>query len=251
LSDPDDGGRPVADGHHPRRGNGLLGDPAKAEVVVTANGGADLIYLPQNDAKGADAKAMALKVVAALLPQDYVSGIFVRDDLGAVPGALPLSAIGLNGNARTPTPAIVVNFRSFTTGCDLPVRCTAEIADAPLGRGQGYHGSLSRADTYNFQAAIGPDFKQGFTDTAPSSNADIGATIAHILGLKLQGCGMLTGRVLSEALPGGAMPAVKTETLRSAPGTGGLVTELRIQSVGATRYFDAGGFKGRTVGLTD
>jgi len=246
LSDPDDGSRPVADGHHPRRGNGLLGDPTKPEVVVTANGGADLIYLPQ-----ADAKAMAPKVVAALLAQDYVSGVFVRDDLGKVPGALPISAIGLRGDAKTPAPAIVVNFRSFTTGCDLAVKCTAEIADAPLGRGQGYHGSLSRADTYNFQAAIGPDFKQGFVDTAPSSNADIGATIAHILGLKLKGAGTLSGRVLSEALPGGAMPAVKVETLRSAPGAGGLVTELATQNVGETRYFDAGGFKGRTIGLKD
>ncbi len=246
LSDPDDGGRPVADGHHPRRGDGLLGDATKPQVVVTANGGADLIYLPQ-----ADAKAMAPKVVAALLAQDYVSGIFVRDDLGKVAGALPISAIGLKGKARTPAPAIVVNFRSFATGCDLPVRCTAEIADAPLGRGQGYHGSLSRADTYNFQAAIGPDFKQGFTDTAPSSNADIGVTIAHILGLKLKGGGTLSGRVLSEAFPGGAMPAVKTETLRSAPGAGELATELETQNVGGTRYFDAGGFKGRTVGLKD
>jgi len=246
LSDPDDGNRSVADGRHPRRGNGLLGDPAKPEMVVTANGGADLVYLPQ-----ADAKAMARKVVTTLLAQDYVSGIFVRDDLGKVPGALPISAIGLKGNAKTPAPAIVVNFRSFTTGCDLPVKCTAEIADAPLGRGQGYHGSLSRADTYNFQAAVGPDFRQGFTDTAPSSNADIGTTIAHILGLKLKGGGTLAGRILSEAFPGGTLPAVETETLRSAPGAGGLVTELQTQRVSDTRYFDAGGFKGRTVGLKD
>jgi arylsulfatase A-like enzyme len=244
LSDPDDGARPVPDGHHPRRGNGLLGDPAKPEVVVTANGGADLVYLPQKDAK-----AMARKVVTALLAQDYVSGIFVRDDLGGVPGTLPISAIGLKGAARTPTPAIVVNFRSFATGCDRPVKCTAEIADAPLGKGQGYHGSLSRADTDNFQAAIGPDFKQGFVDTAPSSNADIGVTIAHLLGLKPKGGGSLTGRVLSEAFPGGQAPAVRHDTLRSTA-AGGLVTELDTQSVGGTRYFDAGGFKGRTVGLT-
>jgi hypothetical protein len=246
LFDPDDGNRAVADAHHPRRGNGILGaDPGRPEVVVTANGGADLIYLPQ-----ADAKAMAHKVVEALLAQDYVSGIFVRDDLGKIPGALPISAIGLRGAAETPTPAIVVNFRSFATGCDLPVKCTAEIADAPLGKGQGYHGSLSRADTYNFQAAIGPDFKQGFVDTAPSSNADIGATIAHILRLKLRGPGKLTGRVLAEAFPGGTAPSVKRETLRSAAAANGLATELDTQSVGGTRYFDAGGFKGRTVGLT-
>ena len=113
-----------------------------------------------------------------------------------------------------------------------------------------YHGSLSRADTYNFQAAIGPDFKQGFVDTAPSSNADIGATIAHLLGLKLKGAGTLSGRVLSEAFPSGSAPSVRHETLHSTSGADGLVTELETQSVGRTQYFDAGGFKGRTVGLT-
>jgi hypothetical protein len=246
LFDPDDGNHRIGDAMHPRRGNGLLGaDPAAPEIVVTANGGSDLIYLPQ-----ADAAALAPKVVAALLAEDYTSGLFVRDDLGSVPGALPLSAIGLKGAARTPTPAIVVNFKSFSTGCDIAVKCTAEIADAPLGQGQGYHGSLSRADSYNFQAAIGPDFKTGFVDTAPSSNADIGATIAHILKLTLKGDGKLTGRVLSEAFPGGATPAVKRQTLRAAPAANGLATLLDMQSVGDTRYFDAGGFAGRTVGLT-
>jgi len=44
---------------------------------------------------------------------------------------------------------------------------------------------------------------------------------------------------------------VKVETLHSAPGADGLVTELATQNVGETRYFDAGGFKGRTVGLKD
>jgi hypothetical protein len=247
LFDPDDGNRRVRDATHPKRGNGLLGtDPANPEIVVAANGGSDLIYLP-----GTDAATLAPKVVQALLNQDYSSGIFVRDDMGAIPGTLPLSAINLKGAARTPTPAIVVNFKSFATGCDLPVRCTAEIADAPLLQGQGYHGSLSRADTFNFQAAIGPDFKKGFVDAAPSSNADIGQTIAHILHLKLEGAGKLTGRVLSEAFPGGTAPAVKRQTLRAAPAANGLATELDVQSVGDTRYFDAGGFPGRTVGLSN
>ena len=43
------------------------------------------------------------------------------------------------------------------------------------------HGNFSRADTNNFMAAIGPDFKKGFVDEAPVSNADVGKTIAHLL----------------------------------------------------------------------
>lgn len=76
--------------------------------------------------------------------------------------------------AVTPGPSIVVNFRSYTTECDEPTNCTVEIADAVLRQGQGMHGSFSRGDTMNFMAAIGPDFKSGYVDALPVSNADVG-----------------------------------------------------------------------------
>ena len=75
-----------------------------------------------------------------------------------------MSAINLKGSARTPMPSIVINFRSYSTGCDQPVLCTVEVADTGLQQGQGMHGSFSRADTMNFMAAIGPDFKAGFVN---------------------------------------------------------------------------------------
>jgi hypothetical protein len=61
--------------------------------------------------------------------------------------------------------------------------------------------------------------------------------------------GQLVGRVMTEALPNGAVPRVMRGTLRSAPTPQGLRTVLLYQLVGSTRYFDAGGFPGRTVGL--
>jgi hypothetical protein len=112
------------------------------------------------------------------------------------------------------------------------------------------HGSFSRADTMNFMAAIGPDFKPGFADEAPVSNADVGKTLAHLLGLKIKDKGKLIGRVLTEIMPGGTIPAYATKTMRSSPGAGGLRTTLNYQVVKNTRYFDAAGFSGRTVGLT-
>jgi hypothetical protein len=36
----------------------------------------------------------------------------------------------------------------------------------------------------------------------------------------------------------------------SDPAPNGLVTVINMQRVGDTRYFDAGGFPGRTVGLS-
>ncbi len=47
LHDSDRSYAPVAPGDHPSLGNGVLGaDPYHPEIVVAANGGSDLIYLP-------------------------------------------------------------------------------------------------------------------------------------------------------------------------------------------------------------
>ena len=245
LLDPDDGYKAVGEGQHSKFGNGLIGgDRDGPKIVVAANGGSDLIYIPDGD------KATAKRIVDALLTQDYISGLFVDTKLGKFPGTLSLDDIALEGSAITPHPAIAVNFRSFDTVCGEPVRCPVEVADTVLQQGQGMHGSFSRADTWNFQAMQGPDFKSQFVDTAPSSNADIGRTIAQLMHLDVTDKGKLVGRVLSETLPGGAMPEVSSRVMTSDPAPNGLVTVLNMQAVGTTRYFDAAGFPGRTLGLS-
>src|SRR6202012_2997688 len=245
LFDPNDKNARVADGAHPKAGNGLLGnDPAKPDLVVATNGGSDLIYLPNQD------KKLAARVVKALLDQDYISGLFVDDKLGRYPGTLEMSQLGLKGQAVTPPP-IVVNFRSYTTGCDEPTNCSVEVADTVLRQGQGMHGSFGRGDTMNFMAAIGPDFKAGYADALPVSNADVGATAAKLLGLTPKPHGTLIGRVMTEAMPNGATPKATTDSIKSAPSADGLRTVLKLQRVGSQRYFDAAGFPGRTVGLDD
>jgi len=246
LFDPDDDDKAIAPGAHPKYGNGLIGgDKDNPKVVVAANGGSDLIYVPDGD------KQTAKRVVDALLGQDYVSGIFVDTKLGGFPGTLSLDDIALEGSAVTPHPAIVISFRSFDTVCGEPVRCAVEIADTILQEGQGMHGSFSRADTWNFMAMQGPDFKSHFIDPAPASNADVGRTIARLMQLDTSDKGKLVGRVLAEALPDGAVPQVTGRVIRSKPAANGLVTVLDMQMVGTTRYFDAAGFPGRTVGLSE
>ena len=232
-------------------GSAILGrDPAHPDLVLASNGGSDLIYLPSPGAG-----ALASRTVEFLASQDYVSGIFVNDRFGKIPGTLPMSVIGLIGSAVTPQPDIYVNFRSFAEGCDMPLQCTVAISDTPLSTGQGNHGGFSRAETRNFMAAIGPDFKKGFADPAPISNADIAPTLARLMGLDLappngKSTGKLTGRVVTEALRGGAPVTFQHQAIRSAPGPGGVVTVLDAQSVGSTRYFDAAGFPGKSVGLS-
>jgi hypothetical protein len=149
----------------------------------------------------------------------------------------------------TPHPAIVVNFRSYSSGCAEPTNCSVEVADTVLRQGQGMHGSFGRGDTMNFMAAIGPDFKAGYVDALPVSNADVGATAARLLGLKQKPRGNLIGRVMTEAMPNGATPKAFSGTVKSQSSANGLRTVLNFQRVLAQRYFDAAGFPGRTVGL--
>jgi arylsulfatase A-like enzyme len=225
-----------------RDGNMLGEDAARPDAIIAPNGGNALIYLP-----GMQASQQARDIAAFLTTQDYVSGLFVNDRLGKIPGALAMSDVNLIGSARTPQPDLVVNFRSFAGACG-----TLQCARGNYGNatGQGSHGGLSRAETRNFMAAAGPSFKTGYVDPAPISNADIAPTLAQIMGLDLPARGKLTGRVIREALKGGAPAVVRRATQVSEPAANGLRTYLNTQSVGQTRYFDAAGFPGRTVGLS-
>ncbi|MGF2033762.1 MAG: alkaline phosphatase family protein [Nostoc sp. CmiVER01] len=243
-------------GQRPISGNGVIGGTGQVingqldsgtKIVVAANGGSDLIYLPNGNAN------FAKQVVDLLSQKDYISGIFVDDAYGDIPGALPLSAIGLKGDAKTPVPSIVINFKSFSTDPSNPnnPQAQVEIADTTLQQGQGMHGSFGRGDTFNNMEAIGPDFKQGYVDYAPVSNADVTPTLARILGLDIPSNGDLKGRVITEALVGGPNAVLSNkQVLTSEETTNGQATTLDYQSVGNTQYFTAAGFDGRTVGLT-
>jgi Type I phosphodiesterase / nucleotide pyrophosphatase len=235
----------------PSSGDGLIGGtgaltPAEAKVVVAANGGSDLIYLPAKDPQ------LLEKIVEFLTTQDYVSGLFTDPDYGPIKGALTLNDINLKGIGALPTPALVVNFRSFATESANPLMNAVTLCDTSLQEGQGMHGSFNRADTLNFMTAFGPDFKQHFVDPAPVSNVDLAKTFAHILKLELPVHGRLEGRILSEALQGGPeIVAFETKSIKSEPAGNGQVTKLNYQLVGKTKYFDTAGFSGRSVGLDE
>jgi arylsulfatase A-like enzyme len=222
---------------HPASGNGMLGpdvrnrDGSDARAIVTANGGSDLIYVPD---KNPDT---VRQIVSLLAIYDYVGGIFVDDQYGPLPGALPMSAVGLVGASLTPRPAIVVAFKVFYLDPG-DLQSAIQISDTSLQEGQGNHGGLGRDSTLNNMAAIGPDFKAGFADPAPVSNADIAPTIAQILGLQIPSHGALAGRPIVEALRGqGDALAFTSHILESTPANGKL-TVLQFQEAGGEKYFD-------------
>ena len=231
----------------------MLGsDLAHPEVVIGANGGSDAIWLP--GAMSLERRArLARRVAAALSVQDYTGAIFAADSLGPVPGALPLSAIGLKGEARTTEPDLIISFRSgVIPGCDRgPELCAFEVADTDLQEGQGIHGGFDRATTRNMMAAIGPDFRARFRDPAPVGNADWAPTLAHVLHLEIGGRGALGGRVMTEALRGvTAPPDTQPLRLTSPPTSNGFVTTLEGQVVSGHVYGDVAGAPGRAVGQT-
>jgi arylsulfatase A-like enzyme len=228
----------------PATGNGLIGGTGRiaeqtdAKVVVAVNGGSDLIYLPSHDAD------LAAKIVKFLTEQDYVGGIFVNDEYGTLPGALPTSAIRLIGSSPVPSPTIVVTFKVFSTDPLHPEMSGVQITDTNLQQGQGMHGSFGRANTFNFMAAFGPDFKKQFVDQAPISNADIEPTLAAILGLQVPSNGKWKGRVLREAVAGGpsSVPYQREVTVSKGSGNG-KTTVLMYQKLAEQFYFDQACFK--------
>src|SRR5262249_26696064 len=160
------------------------------------NGGSDLIYVPNHDA------STVQRIVDFLSKQDYTSGLFVdTDTYGNIPGALSLKDINLKGSTNLPTPAIMLNFRTFPTNPNDPndTFTGVEVADSGLQQGQGMHGSFGRQDTFNFMAAIGPDFKTHYVDAAPISNADVAPTLAKALQFNIPSVGSLVGRSVGEA----------------------------------------------------
>ncbi len=242
-------------GQRPRGGNGLIGGLGQfvtplattdALVAIAANGGSDLVYIPSGSPD------VLKQVVAVLLKQDYVSGLFVNEDFGAIPpGTLPLTAINLQGSTDLPKPAVVVNFATFSTDPSNPLMTAVEVADSGLQQGQGMHGTIGRHDTFINMAAIGPDFKQGYEDPNPVGNADIASTAAAILGFPLASNGSLTGRVITEALVSGPDANYATYGVNySAPDpVSGQRTYLAYQKVGKVNYVDSAGFPNKTVGL--
>jgi arylsulfatase A-like enzyme len=227
---------------HPSNGNALLGDSIKrvdgsdARIIVVANGGSDLLYVPSKNPE------VVRQTIEILTQLDYVGGIFVDDAFcpaaGDCPGALPMSAVGLIGSSHVPRPAIVVSYKVFyKTPGDL--QSAAQISDTTLQEGQGMHGGFGRDQTFNNMAVIGPDFKSGFVDETPMGNIDIVPTLAKVLGIEMPSTGSLRGRVLQESLAGGGKTnAGEIKTIVSAPAQNGMRTVLEYEEAQGVRYYD-------------
>jgi arylsulfatase A-like enzyme len=209
-------------------GTGSVGMPIDAKVIIAQTS----IYVTGND------RSLGQRIVRFLSAQDYVGGLFVNDRLGSQPGALRMSDVGLMGGATTSKPTIVVSFKSFPLDRTNP-HMSGIIIGGTRQHGQGDHGSLARANTFNNMAAIGPDFKSRFVSHSPVSNADVQPTLARAMKMNIPSIGALRGRVITEALAGGpAATRFAAGVVRSRPSAGGYSTVLMYQVAERRMYLD-------------
>lgn len=256
LFDPDNGTRLVdwQKGEYPAQGNAIIAvHPSDPQVLVLARGSYDLLFLPERFSRS-QASRLARQLVDELTMQDYVSGLFVNEErVGRVKGALSLKHLAFSRNTFAPMPDMVVSFVSLSSNCDRPTVCTLTIADTPLRSGQPLPGRFSRAGTWNFMAARGPSFRQRLISRTPASSVDIARTIAELWRVAWRDSDVpINARVLTETLSGSsgkATPRVRSRVIASKPTARGDVTEIHLQIVGSTTYFDAAGFAGWAVGV--
>jgi hypothetical protein len=195
------------------------------------------------------------------------SGQGESDYLGSLAGTFNQSAFGLGDNPRAPD--LIVSFRELSdddnrslTGPQNPAvvvgpdgpetvtnKSSALVHPVPgviysdagsFTTGMGMHGAAGARELHNFCAAIGPDFRRGLVDNAPTGNADIAPTAGVILG-RAPSAGA-TGRILREALAGNnanllrpaPVAATATLTLKNSR----IVTTLQLTRYAGHEYLD-------------
>lgn len=242
-------------GQAPSWGDATIGVTASSPYLsIEARGGYDLIFLPQH-LKRDELRRRARSVMTILAKQDYVSGVFVNQErLGKVDGALSIQHLGADERSGEDLPDLVVNFASVVQSCGHPTICTIAIADTAVQEGNDLRDGFSRAETFNFIAARGPDFQEQLISRAPASTLDLVWTVRALVGERSQPFGLHRGRVLTESLRGkGHLPEIKVRSrvIASRATDDGGITEVYLQSAAGVDYLVAAGSPGRTVGVPE
>ncbi len=154
--------------------------PVLSGGAVAENGGSVFVYSSDAD------------LPAAVRQFDYVGPLFTRDGRDAT---FPLSLVGLDGPRA---PDAVFSF----PWSDEKVQGIAGTAMGSASKLVMDHGSISPFDLHNTLVLHGPDFRQGLSSDVPVGNIDVCPTLARLL--QLDSGDAVEGRVLSEALVGGA-----------------------------------------------
>jgi len=108
--------------------------------------------------------------------------------------------------------------------------------NSPYPETGGCHGGLSRYELRNFIAMGGSAFRQGAGIEAPAANVDVLPTVLSGLGVPV--AHEIDGRVLAEALAGGAEDGAAREIRRASGNSEGKRSHLAATEYGGVRYLD-------------
>jgi predicted AlkP superfamily pyrophosphatase or phosphodiesterase len=200
--------------------------PVSGEVLVVANSGSSLLYLPDHD------QVVIEKLVRFFQGWKSTGVIFTQK---AMPGTFSLSEVHLDSD-EAPDILISLRWMADTNKFGAPGLITADRSS--YSPGQGAHVSLSPFDMHNTLIAVGPDFRSGITNALPSGNVDIAPTILHILGIKPPK--PMDGRVLTEALTSPSPPIASAMPRHLEANTPIWRQYLNVTEVNGVTYSDEG-----------
>ena len=208
--------------------NAFKETPKRGQIMVVGNGGTILFYVIDHD------RDVAGRLVEWLQHSDFAGVICAREKFE---GTFPLETVRAN-TTEAPDVMVALRWNSKPNRFGTPGQI---VTDNARGPGEGSHASLSEFDVHNTLIAAGPDFRERFTSTLPSSNVDIAPTVLHLLGVESPQ--KFDGRVLVEGME---EKAERLEALsktiqagRKFPG-GEWQQHLRVSLVGETIYIDEG-----------
>ncbi len=207
-------------------GGGFLQKPDPGTVVAVTLGGLVNFYVIGRD------RALTERLVRFLQTTAYAGVLFTREKN---PGTFGLTDAGMEG-PEGPDVVMAMRWSADVPGPGLPPGLVINSSTS-YGPRQGMHGSLSRYDMNNTLIAAGPAFRTGFRSETPSANSDVAPTVLRVLGLPMAAA--MDGRVLEEALVGGAAPKVETETMQATATVGGRTWRqyLKVSRVDGRTYY--------------
>jgi arylsulfatase A-like enzyme len=204
----------------------LAGVPelAGCRVLPGSSGG---IVVPGGDAKQIAASA------DWLTRQDWVGMVLADDRADLPPGVLPRSAALVDHIRGAP---VLYTLRTSPENAPSGLGGMS-LYDGALAVGAGTHGGLSRAELATVLMLAGSRVRSGVSEL-PAGLIDIAPTALALLGIA-GGEGM-DGRVLTEALDAGAMPADAASPESWEAGRAGFSQVLGRMRMGRHVWLDAG-----------
>jgi predicted AlkP superfamily pyrophosphatase or phosphodiesterase len=197
------------------------------DVILASSGQAVALHVDGHDP---DRIARLARFIQA---QDWGGVTFAA---GSVEGAFPLELIHVANRERSPDLLFTFPWTSRRNPFGVP---GTDLANVSAG-GAPYvsdHGSMSPWNVRNTFLAWGAGVKKDVTVGVPAGNVDVTPTVLALLGI--DGETGMDGRVVTEALEGGADPervAVETRIHTVAAGT--YRAALQISTVDGRRYVD-------------